>query len=215
MPETFRAERFAHWTTVPRGAEPVPVIAQEFQVQRPTTAVWDLFQDVPNVVSCMPGAELMETIGPNQYKGKLSVKLGPVTATFEGEAVVEDSDPEALSAVIRGKGIDKRGGSRGSAKVTYRLAASGTTTMVSIDADVKLQGRLAQFGRTGLLEEVSKALTAEFVACLELKLAATTPEQAATAQAGKVKGIRLFFIALWRWIKSLFRRDRNGRDPVS
>lgn len=193
----------------------MPVIAQTFEVQRPTDAVWDLFQDVPNVIACMPGAELIATTGPNEYRGRLSVKLGPVSASFEGEAVVEDIDPEAYRAVIRGKGIDKRGGSRGAATVTYRLSTTGESTRVALDADVTLQGRLAQFGRTGLLEEVSKSLTADFAACLELKLGASTPEQAASTEAGKVKGLRLFLVALWRWFKGLFRRGSGRRDTGS
>lgn len=187
----------------------MPVITQEFEVQRPATAVWDLFQDVPNVVACMPGAELTGTTGPEKYRGRLSVKLGPVSASFEGEASVEQIDPSGLSAVIRGKGIDKRGGSRGAAIVSYRLLPVGAATKVAVDADVTLQGRLAQFGRTGLLEEVSKALTADFVACLERKLGAETAEEAASAHAGNVKGLRLFFVALWRWFTGLFRRDRG------
>lgn len=158
----------------------------------------------------MPGAELTEATGPDSYRGRLSVKLGPVSASFEGEASIEEVDPAAFSAVIRGKGIDKRGGSRGAATVSYRLSDAGATTKVSVDADVTLQGRLAQFGRTGLLEEVSRALTAEFAACLEQKLGAATAEEAASAQSGKVKGLRLFFVALWRWLKALFRRDRRS-----
>lgn len=191
----------------------MPVINQEFQVQRPPAAVWDLFQDVPNVVACMPGAELTASTGPNKYRGKLSVKLGPVSASFEGEATVEEIDPAEYRAVIRSKGIDKRGGSRGAATVTYKLSGNEASTAVAISADVKLQGRLAQFGRTGLLEEVSRTLTADFAACLETKLGAATPAEAASASAGNVKGVRLFFMALWRSIKNAFRRRSNRQDP--
>ncbi len=191
----------------------MPLIVQKFDVRRPLPEVWDLFQDVPHVVSCMSGAELTEELGPNEFRGRLSVKLGPVSASFDGEATLEEVDAVSHRAVIRGKGIDRRGGSRGAAVITYELTAADGSTTVDLSADVTLQGRLAQFGRTGLLEEVSKTLTADFVGCLEAKLAASTPEEAAAAHAGKVKGIRLFFIGLWRWIKSAFRRRRKqGRQ---
>lgn len=184
----------------------MPVIDQEFQVHQPVDAVWELFQDVPNVVACMPGAELTTVVGPNHYRGRLSVKLGPIAAAFEGDAVVEEVDLDQHRAVIRSKGIDKRGGSRGAATITYKLSSVGSSTAVMIEADVSLQGRLAQFGRTGLLEEVSRSLTKDFARCLETKLGAATPQEAATSSAGELKGIRLFFIAVWRWIRGSFGR---------
>ncbi len=193
----------------------MPVIAQRFDVRRPLPELWDLFQDVPQVVSCMPGAELTEQLGPDRFKGRLSVKLGPVSASFDGEATVEEVDASGHRAVIRGKGVDRRGGSRGSALITYELTGAGLSTTVDLSADVTLQGRLAQFGRTGLLEEVSKTLTGEFVACLEAKMSASTPEEAAATEAGNVKGIRLFFISLWRWLKSAFQRRRKRDRQAS
>ena len=65
---------------------------------------------------------------------------------------------------------------------------------------------MAQFGRTGLINEMSKRLIGEFVECLEAKLAAVTPNEAANIEAGEVRGISLFFASLWAWLKELFRR---------
>lgn len=87
-------------------------IEHEFTVDRPLDEVWEFFQDVPAVADCLPGAELKEDKGDNVYAGLVSVKLGPMTAAFEGEATITP-DPEARSATISGKGVDKRGGSRG------------------------------------------------------------------------------------------------------
>lgn len=190
----------------------MPVIIQEFEVRQPVGSVWQLFQDVPNVVECMPGAELTTVVGPTEYRGRLSVKLGPISAAFEGEAVVEEIDVDRHRAVIRSKGIDKRGGSRGAATITYELSPVGVSTAVMIEADVSLQGRLAQFGRTGLLEEVSRSLTSDFARCLERKLGAATPQEAASARAGEVKGIRLFFLAVWRWIRRAFGRSSGQSE---
>lgn len=184
-------------------------ISHEFEVERSVDAVWDVFQDVPAVAQCLPGAELTEDKGGGGYAGKVSVKLGPMSATFEGEAQVSP-DPGAKSAHIEGKGVDRRGGSRGKVAVHYRLVASGTGTTVAVDADVTLSGAIAQFGRTGLVEEMSNRLIGEFVACLEAKLSAKTAEEASAVEAGEVKGISLFFASLWTWIKKLFRRKPTG-----
>ncbi len=181
-------------------------ITNEFEVARPVDAVWEFFQDVPAVAQCLPGAQLTEDKGEGVYAGTIGVKLGPMSSTFEGECTVTP-DHGARTATISGKGVDRRGGSRGQVNVEYRLEPVAAGTKVSVDADVTLSGAAAQFGRTGLIEEMSNRLIGEFVDCLEKKLEAETPEEAAAVTAGEVKGISLFFASLWAWIKRLFRRS--------
>jgi hypothetical protein len=72
-----------------------------------------------------------------------------------------------------------------------------------------LSGPVAQFGRTGLVNEMSKRLIGEFVDCLEAKLAAESPAEALSITAGEVRGIRLFFAALWSWLKGLVGRGEK------
>lgn len=178
-------------------------IAQEFVVARPPADVWDFFQDVPAVAQCLPGAELTDVNEDGSYKGNLSVKLGPMAAAFEGTATITPDEPNR-TATIEGKGVDKKGGSRGQVKVTYAIVEDQGGSKVSVDADVTLSGPAAQFGRTGLINEMSKRLIGDFVDCLEGKLGATSDEEADTIVAGDVRGISLFFSSLWAWIKGLF-----------
>ena len=182
-------------------------ISHEFVVGRPVDQVWDYFQDIPSVADCLPGAELLEDKGDGQYGGKVSVKLGPLAATFEGEATVTP-DAAAKSGKIDGKGADRRGGSRGQVKVDYQLTPEGSDTKVNIDADVTLSGAAAQFGRTGLINEISGRLIEEFVACVEGKLSAETVEEAAEIKAGDVSGFTVFIQGLIAWIKKLFDRSK-------
>lgn len=180
-------------------------ISHEFVVERPIDQVWDYFQDVPSVADCLPGAELLEDKGDGQYTGKVSVKLGPMSANFEGQAQVT-RDHAAMTGLIDGKGADRRGGSRGQVKVDYRLTPEGPHTKVNLDADVTLSGAAAQFGRTGLINEISGRLIEEFVACVEGKLAAATPEEAAEVKAGDVNGFMVFIQGLIDWFKKLLGR---------
>ena len=96
-------------------------IKQSFTVARPSPQVWALFQDVPVVAGCMPGAELLADKGDGAYQGRVSMKLGPFSAAFEGEAQVTP-DPATHSGHVEGKGTDKRGGSRSKLVLDYRLA---------------------------------------------------------------------------------------------
>lgn len=185
-------------------------ITQEFSVSKPLDTVWEFFQDIEQVAACLPGAELLEDRGDGSYAGKVEAKLGPMTATFEGEATVTP-DASNKTGHIEGKGADRRGGSRGQVKVDYTMSEAGGQTLVNVDADVTLSGSAAQFGRTGLIKELSGRLVNEFVECLEAKLAAATVEEAASIEATDVKGLSLFLSSLFAPIVRFFKKIL-GRD---
>lgn len=184
----------------------MPEIRETFQVQQPVADVWHFFQDVPQVAECMPGVELLGADDEGLYKGKMKVKLGPISANFQGQAKVESLDESTHTGLITAKGADRQGGSRASAKVQYVLNRGDQATEVDITANITLQGPMAQFGRTGIIQEVSSQLTKEFASCIENKLTAVTPEAAAEIHAGEVKGISVFFKGLWSWFKNLFKK---------
>lgn len=183
-------------------------ITEEFEVKRPVNVVWDFFQDIPEVADCLPGAELTTDNGDGSYAGKVSVKLGPMSANFDGTAKVT-TDQSTHTGHIDGKGEDRRGKSRGAVKVQYRLtpADGGSSTDVSVDADVNLAGAAAQFGRGGLITEMSNRLVADFVKCCESKLAATTVQERQEIKAEEVKPLQLFLSSVVAWFKKLFNRS--------
>lgn len=183
-------------------------ISQEFVVERPPQDVWQFFQDIPAVAHCLPGAELQGENEDGSYDGNLSVKLGPMTAAFEGKATITPDQPN-MTAKIEGKGVDKKGGSRGQVSVVYTITEEAAGSKVDIDADVTLSGPAAQFGRTGLINEMSKRLIGDFVTCIEGKLGAKSEEEAASFKAKDVNAIALFFSSLWSWIKGLFRGSKE------
>jgi carbon monoxide dehydrogenase subunit G len=131
----------------------------------------------------MPGAQLTGFDGET-YQGKVRVKLGPVISDFSGTARFAEKDDQAYRAVIDARGKDSRGAGNASALITAGLRADGDKTVVSIDTDLKISGKVAQFG-SGMIKQVSEKLLGEFVTCLETKLAAGalgTQESAATDQ---------------------------------
>jgi len=187
-------------------------ITHQFRVARPVPTVWDFFQNVPEVAQCLPGATLLSDDGDGAYTGRVAVKLGPLSATFDGTAKVTP-DAAARTGLIDGKGTDRRGGSRGTVKVRYTLAADGdAATTVTMDADIVLSGAAAQFARGGLITEMSNRLIAEFVGCVEGKLAATTVQEREQIAAPEVHGLALFWAALVGWLKGLLT---GRRAPTS
>jgi carbon monoxide dehydrogenase subunit G len=142
---------------------------------------------------------------PGVYSGKVSLKLGPFGASFEGEAAVR-FDQAAKSGRVEGKGVDRRGGSRSRMTVDFALTApTPETTTVRMDADVTLSGAIAQFGRTGIINETTKILIGDFVARLEERLA-PVERQAVVAEAPRLGVVRLLWIGVKAWLGRMFGR---------
>ena len=146
-------------------------IKQAFRVERPAAEVWTTLADIPAVARCLPGAEVTADKGGGAYAGKLSVKLGPFSAAFEGEASVARNEAERTGRV-EGKGVDRRGGSRSRMTMDYRVLPDGAGSRIEIDADIVLAGPIAQFGRIGLMQETASILIKDFAVCLEGRLRA-------------------------------------------
>jgi carbon monoxide dehydrogenase subunit G len=183
-------------------------VTERFTVTRPIESVWELFQDVPELARCLPGAELTSDNGGGSYDGRVAVKLGPISSAFDGNAIIV-FDHEAYTLDIRGRGVDRFGGSQGRVEVTVNLVdADSVHTDVTIDAKVMLAGPIAQFGRTGLVNEVSKRLIDEFSECLHAKLDAGSVEEASAIEASDVQGLSLFIASTWgafaSWFGGLF-----------
>jgi carbon monoxide dehydrogenase subunit G len=144
-------------------------LKNEFRVDAPIDAAWATLTDVEGIAPCMPGAQLTEIEG-DEFKGSVKVKVGPITAQYKGAAKFLEKDDAAYKAVIEASGRDTRGAGNASAIVTMQLTADGDGTSASIVTDLKVTGKVAQFGR-GVMADVSEKLLGQFVDCLAAKLA--------------------------------------------
>jgi hypothetical protein len=145
-------------------------IENEFAVTAPAQAAWELLLDVPRVVVCMPGAELTETIDERTWKTTMRVKLGPLSLTFLTDVVRELADWESRTVRLVAKGREERG--RGMADATIQSTVAeggGGDAVVSIVTDLRLAGRVGQFGGPAV-KAVAAHLTKRFAACLAEKL---------------------------------------------
>ena len=96
-------------------------IEKSFELLHPREMVWSRMNDVYLVARCLPGASIVEDLGEHHYKGRMSVKVGPMAAAFDGEVAI-DSQPQAWTAIVSGKGADARSSSRATGAMTYRLS---------------------------------------------------------------------------------------------
>jgi uncharacterized protein len=190
---------------------------QEFTIAHPLDEVWRFFHDVPRVAGCLPGAEYIGSKEGGQHLGKVSAKVGPFQASFEGEAAVH-YDEDKKSVALEGKGVDRKGASRGKMSMNCLLLPSGDLTGVVVDSDIQLSGTIAQFGRTGLISEVANALVANFVRNAEAELgsahssttgadAAVEASAANTTAGNSIGGFALLGLLIKGLFKSWFRRS--------
>src|SRR5579862_2935220 len=159
-------------------------LKQRFSVAHPRAKVWDFFGRMDEVTPCMPGASLTEPPTGDTAKFKLGVKLGPIAAAFVGDAQVE-RHPGEHRGIIRGNARDSRGDSRVKGTVDYALQdeSNGSATGVDINVDFTLTGRLAQFSRAGIVNDLAARLTADFARNLESALARQAPSATAELTA--------------------------------
>ena len=144
-------------------------ITNEFTVHTSIDHAWAVLTDLAGIAPCLPGAQLTGVDG-DVYRGKVKVKVGPVISEFAGTARFVERDYAGHRAVIDAKGRDARAAGNAAAMITAELRPDGDQTVVSVDTDLKISGRLAQFG-SGMISEVSGKLLGQFVESLEAKIA--------------------------------------------
>ena len=202
-----------------------------FNVGVPVDQAWAILTDVERIAPCMPGAELTEVIDENSFKGKVSVRLGPVALTFAGDARFEDRDDEGHSARVKAQGRDSKGRGGANANVDFRLIpAEDGTTRVEIRTDLQLSGSVAQYGRgVGMIKDVATQLIDRFADALHEQIvaergaedteapsgaddapSAPPPAPAAKPISGFSLGASVMWNAIVRWLKGLFGVRSDG-----
>jgi carbon monoxide dehydrogenase subunit G len=188
-------------------------LENSFSVAAPPEAAWQLLNDVPAVVPCMPGAELVEVVGPNAWKARLHVKLGPIGLQFLADVSREQADEAAGRVVLAVKAREVKGRGSAEAMLDSAVSEAGGDTRVDVVTELALRGAVAQYGR-GVVGDVASRLTAQFADCIATRLASqasTEPQQPASAahavEARPIGGIGLLLGALWRsLLRGLGRR---------
>jgi carbon monoxide dehydrogenase subunit G len=202
-------------------------LEQSFHIDAPLDDVWAALVDLPQVAPCLPGAEITDRREDGSYAGTFTIRIGPVTAAFRGTVTLAEVDEAAHAATMQANGTDKRGQGGAKATIVSRVRADAGGTAVEVDTDYAITGRLATFGRPGLIEDVARRMMGEFAECLQQRLAAERAPEAAPGGAAAaareaappapapparpVRGIRLLLGVLGDRIRRLFRRRERNR----
>ena len=157
-------------------------LSNDFEVSAPIEKVWEVINDVELIAPCLPGAQL-EEVGNDEYKGFVKVKVGPITAQYKGVAKFVEVDDSNHRVVIRGEGRDTRGAGNAAADITASLESVPEGTRVNVVTDLKITGKVAQFGR-GVMADISKKLMGQFADNLSELVLSEDNKPASTGSEG-------------------------------
>jgi carbon monoxide dehydrogenase subunit G len=190
-------------------------LENSFEVGAAPERVFAYLVDVNRVVGCVPGAELSEVVDPTTFKGKVKIKVGPITVAYAGTARISEQDAVKHTATLEAEGRETSGPGSARAKAFMTVDAGGAGSVVKIVTDYTVAGRIAQFGRGGM-EDVSRRLVNEMAACIKSNLEGEEPSGAGggagtenpppAATARPINGVSLFFAVLGDGFRRLARR---------
>jgi carbon monoxide dehydrogenase subunit G len=193
-------------------------LENSFRVPARAEQAWELLNDVPRVIPCMPGAELTEVVGEDAWKAVMHVKLGPIALQFGTDITRAEIAASERRVVLEAKARELKGRGGAQARIESSLTEVDGETNVTIVTDLTLQGTVAQYGR-GIVADVSAELTRQFAQCLAAKLDAGgdgaapanggAPAESVVAEPSPVKpigGMRLGLAAIWHSLLGRFRR---------
>jgi carbon monoxide dehydrogenase subunit G len=185
------------------------LIKNDFEVAQPVEKVWKFFGNIPQVATCLPGAELTEDLGGEKYKGQVAVRMGPVRLQFAGTAEIAERDEAAKRLVLNAAGAEAKGRGQASMVVTATLVRSGRGTKVDVTQDLQLSGAAAQYGR-GMISDVTSVLMRDFAATMQDRIERVergeSAEQIAASGTSSASGLALGLRAAVMALNRVFRR---------
>jgi carbon monoxide dehydrogenase subunit G len=145
-------------------------IENTFAVDAPADRVFAVLLDVNRMLGCVPGAELSEILEDGSFRGRVRVRVGPVSVAYQATGNVVFRDDSARTAVLEAEGHEAGGSGSARAVITVTVGERGAGAEVLMVTELTLAGRGAQTD-PGMVEEVSRSLLGQMAACIGARLA--------------------------------------------
>lgn len=190
------------------------IITSDFEVPQSIDRVWEFFQDIPQVAACLPGAEITDEIGPDQYAGQVAIRMGPVKMQFAGQATIKERNEDTKTIVVDAAGADEKGRGQAALGLMARLVPAGSGTKVEVEQDLQLSGAAAQYGR-GMISDVTAVLMRDFASNMQARIDAFDRGVSADQIQGasSASGFMIAIQAAWMALKRVGRRFFLPYEP--
>ncbi len=157
-------------------------LEHEFTVPVPVDRAWGVLLDIERIAPCLPGAAI-DSVTDEGFTGRVKVKVGPITVSYAGEGRFVEADQSTGHVVIEARGRETRGSGTAKATIAAQLAPHDGVTRVSVQTDLAITGKPAQFGR-GVMVDIGEKLLGQFAACLADRLGETESTAGTEPMAG-------------------------------
>ncbi len=175
-------------------------VENRFEIPVPPSLAWPILMNIPESAACFPGAGAIEAITAEQYKGRVTVKLGPLTMVFAGNLRIEGRDDSAYCAAIHANWSETRGRGNAVTVTRFTLQEHAGGTLVALQSDLQLAGQVAQYGRgVGMISAISAQLISTFADNLRAKIQAGGAKVKMTTE---ISGLALIANALGSKLKN-------------
>jgi uncharacterized protein len=142
--------------------------SNEISVHAQPDELFAFVSDPEQVVKCLPGASVEGRDG-DDWRGAMSMKVGPIKASYRGTLRFLELDPDARRAVMRVRADE--------ASIVSEIEEGDGAACIRMETDLQIRGKVAQFGR-GAMEQVAGRMLERFADNVEKALRGETPEDA-------------------------------------
>lgn len=183
----------------------------------PADIAWRVLQDVESVASCMPGAAITERVDDANYKGTVTVRVGPATVSFKGDIEVKDIDANKRELRLVGKGSDTSGQSGASMDlVAWVQEGDAANCQLVGKSEVTVTGKVANFGGR-MMGTVSDQILKQFFDNFSSLVVSSAAQQGGVASAGagprpagELNALSLFWAIVKDFFRKLFSTKKAG-----
>jgi uncharacterized protein len=162
----------------------------ERHIPAPRQLVWDALNDTVTLKASIPGCESLEKVGDNQMKAVAAVKLGPISARFNGAVTLSDIDaPNSYTITGEGQG-GVAGFAKGGAKVflTDDATSGPGATLLKYEVNAQVGGKLAQLGAR-LIDATAKQMAEQFFTKFSDEVGKLVPPELAVASPPAMQAV--------------------------
>ena len=141
-------------------------LSGEHRFSAPRERVWSLLLDPTILQQCLPGAEELVEVGPEEYEARMKIGVAAIRGTYQGKVKIQDKDePNSYRMAVEGKGP----AGQISGDALMRLEADGDNTIVHWSGNANVRGTLARVGGR-VMQPAAKMIVGQFFNCLEGKV---------------------------------------------
>ena len=149
---------------------------------------WDALNDPQVLKTCIPGCDKVQATGDNQYAVGVAVKIGPVSAKFNGKITLSEvKPPESYTITFDGSG-GAAGFGKGVSQVRLTPQADGPGCLLEYKVQAQVGGKIAQLGQR-LIDGVAKGMAEDFFKRFDAEMQRVHPEAYAAREEAAAQAV--------------------------